>query len=271
MSWWEGGTWTPEQKVSGDEIRTIDKFPSAALDEYGGLWVAWSHYDDTVPPWDTDVRASVCTKTTPVSFGPAIAEVSADSVVVRWAAGGEASNGPFTVWRSADVSGEAAPQVHPPPDAICLTEDPIIWSQYVWVDHGPELGMTNSYWVRWDRPSGERFAGPASVFVEGDSEALPVRVLYVRPNPTRSGSCFHYAQRDAGRVSVSLYTVAGRLVRTVESPQSGGTGGRGREATLCWDGAGDDGDSVASGVYMWRLSLDGVHVPEQRGVVTVVR
>jgi hypothetical protein len=99
---------------------------------------------------------------------------------------------------------------------------------------------------------------------------LPARILFVRPNPTHAGNCFHYAQSDEGRVEVELYTVGGRAVRTVSSPRRGGTP-LGGESTLCWDGLDDRGQAVASGVYAWQLRFNGKSVPDQNGVVTVIR
>jgi hypothetical protein len=269
MSWWEGGAWTPEKQVSGDAPYKIDRFPSAALDEYGGLWAAWQASE--VGYLYTIVRASVCTRTTPVSFGPVTVSASGDSVVVRWHASGDAAIGPFTVWRSTELDGEIPPQVLPSEEAILLNEYPIAGPPFEWSDHEVHRGLVNSYWVRWDAPSGERYVGPASIFVGvSPDDMLPARILFVRPNPTHAGNCFHYAQSDEGRVEVELYTVGGRAVRTVSSPRRGGTP-LGGESTLCWDGLDDRGQAVASGVYAWQLRFNGKSVPDQNGVVTVIR
>ena len=45
----------------------------------------------------------------------------------------------------------------------------------------------------------------------------------------------------------------------------------GAELDLCWDGLDDGGRRVASGAYMWDLRFNGARVPDQNGVVTVVR
>lgn len=267
MSWWTGGSWTPEKKVNDDGPYTIDRYPSGALDDDGGLWVAWQSYSEAGPPLATDISASVCIQTTPVSFGPATAELRHGSVVVRWLASGEAAEGPFALWRHAELAGGEAAPLLPPPEAVLLTEDPLTGPPYEWTDADPEPGQVNSYWVSWDAPSGVRYAGPSCVFVDASSEdTLPARVLFVRPNPTRSGSCFRLKQSEAGCAEVVLYTVGGRMVRTLASDSSLGS-----ESDLCWDGLDEAGERVASGAYMWELRFSGARVPEQSGVVTVVR
>jgi flagellar hook assembly protein FlgD len=51
-----------------------------------------------------------------------------------------------------------------------------------------------------------------------------------------------------GRAKLSIYSLEGRLVRTLVN----GTMSAGRHA-LAWDGRDNNGNSVASGVYLMRL------------------
>jgi hypothetical protein len=269
MSSWDGGGWTPEKKVNDDGPYTIDRYPSGALDDDGGLWVAWQSYSEAGPPLATDIYSSVCVQTTPVSFGPAQAEVHDGAVAIGWLASGEAADGPFDIWRYSEPAGGDAPLMLPPPDAVVLNEAPLSGPPYEWIDQSPEPGLVNSYWVSWDAPGGVRYAGPSSVLVDGGpADVLPARVLFVRPNPTRSGGCFHLKQSDAGHVEVALYTVGGRAVRTFESVSGSALGA---ESDLCWDGLDDSGERVASGAYMWELRFNGSSVPGQKGLVTVLR
>jgi serine protease len=81
-------------------------------------------------------------------------------------------------------------------------------------------------------------------------------------NPARGGSSVSLRLARPGEMSVQLYDVNGRLVRTLQ---------RGRapagERTLRWDGKDDHGQSVGSGVYFFRVATpDGV---EQRKVAVL--
>ena len=56
----------------------------------------------------------------------------------------------------------------------------------------------------------------------------------------------------AGPVSLRVFSVTGRLVRTlVDGPYPAGRG------TVVWDGRDGDGRAAAAGVYLYRLSVDG--------------
>ena len=68
-----------------------------------------------------------------------------------------------------------------------------------------------------------------------------------------------------------MYTVGGRVVRTLTPDSEWGGSVLGAESDLCWDGLDSAGERVASGAYMWELRFNGSRVPGQKGVVTVVR
>ena len=82
--------------------------------------------------------------------------------------------------------------------------------------------------------------------------------LSSRPAPARAGATIVF-DLDATAPSapsapppLRLYDVRGRLVRTLDAPA--GTGGH---FEVRWDGAGDDGRPVASGLYWARIEHDG--------------
>jgi flagellar hook assembly protein FlgD len=56
------------------------------------------------------------------------------------------------------------------------------------------------------------------------------------------------------RASIRLYSVAGRLVRTlVDAPAANG------DVNVAWDGTDTDGRSVAPGVYLARATVGQLH------------
>jgi hypothetical protein len=69
------------------------------------------------------------------------------------------------------------------------------------------------------------------------------------PNPFNPSTSIEFTVRDRTRVSVKVFDVAGRLVRTlVEDDRAAGSVHR-----VTWDGRNDTGESVSSGVYFYRL------------------
>ena len=90
------------------------------------------------------------------------------------------------------------------------------------------------------------------------------------PNGTSMTTCLWFDLRVEDAVTLGIYDLRGRLVRTiVPSPlvsrvlpagrygrQSAGTNG-GCDPAFAWDGRGSDGNRVPPGVYLARLYADG--------------
>ncbi|MFH1501598.1 MAG: M6 family metalloprotease domain-containing protein, partial [Candidatus Eisenbacteria bacterium] len=93
------------------------------------------------------------------------------------------------------------------------------------------------------------------------------RVAYVLPgypNPLNPGTSISYGLPEpGGRVTLRVYDVSGRLVRTLEN----GHRPAGRY-TAHWDGTDSTGAPVASGVYFYRLEAPGF---ESQGKSIVLR
>jgi len=69
------------------------------------------------------------------------------------------------------------------------------------------------------------------------------------PNPFNPNTAIRYDVAQAGHVRLTIYNVRGQVVRSlVNEPRS-----RGRYTEL-WDGLGDRGEPMASGVYFYRLT-----------------
>jgi len=90
---------------------------------------------------------------------------------------------------------------------------------------------------------------------------LELRSLH--PNPSQYGAQVRFALAAAGEVTVEVFDSAGRRIGTVFS----GTLGAG-EQRLDWNGLGEDGRRVPSGVYSIRIVANGT---EQSGRITVLR
>jgi len=73
------------------------------------------------------------------------------------------------------------------------------------------------------------------------------------PNPFNPRTTIRFTLGVAGPVSARIYDVKGRLVRTLAQDQPFPAGRSG----FIWDGLDGSGRSVASGVYLARMSANG--------------
>ncbi|MGE5176742.1 MAG: FlgD immunoglobulin-like domain containing protein [Hyphomicrobiales bacterium] len=104
----------------------------------------------------------------------------------------------------------------------------------------------------WDAAALPTDAVEPTVTVPGTSLAAPA-VYPARPNPFASETEVSYALPRAARVSLRLYDVSGRLVRTlVAGARSEGV------HHVRWDGRNDAGGTAVSGIYFVKLSADGI-------------
>ena len=93
-----------------------------------------------------------------------------------------------------------------------------------------------------------------SAIVAASDLAVPAQtVLFApTPNPASGDAVVTFTLARAGRATLSVYAVNGRLVRTL----AGGIQPAG-VYRVTWNGAGDDGQMAAAGVYYLRLDADG--------------
>jgi hypothetical protein len=99
----------------------------------------------------------------------------------------------------------------------------------------------------------------------------PVRLLgpvLPAPNPMRRDTVFAYhLSQPADRVTVRIYTSAGRLVRVLE----GGSASRGYNETY-WDGRDDEGTQTSNGAYLFKIRVESKFGREERvGKLAVLR
>lgn len=102
-----------------------------------------------------------------------------------------------------------------------------------------------------------RFVGP-SAGVDAD-ERGGLDLLPPLPNPARAGAAIRFAvPADAGSVRLAIFSVSGRLVRTLVD----GTVSRESGETF-WDGADGRGRPASAGVYFVRLETAGRSVVQK--------
>lgn len=85
--------------------------------------------------------------------------------------------------------------------------------------------------------------------LEADQVITEYELQQNYPNPFNAGTLITFALPQAERVSLAIYDVTGRLVKTLVA----GDYDAGKHE-IFWDGRAEDGAIVASGLYLYRLS-----------------
>jgi glucose/arabinose dehydrogenase len=92
---------------------------------------------------------------------------------------------------------------------------------------------------------------PTGVDQTGDASPA-LRLGPAVPNPSAAGTALELMLREAGHVSVRVFSASGRAVRNVSSEiKAPGT------HRVEWDGTADGGVAVPSGIYFLRAEVDG--------------
>ncbi|UCD39069.1 MAG: T9SS type A sorting domain-containing protein, partial [Fidelibacterota bacterium] len=81
------------------------------------------------------------------------------------------------------------------------------------------------------------------------------------PNPFNPETMISYSIDESQTITLAVYSVTGQLVRTLaEGYRTAGT------HTVTWDGKGEDGQAVGSGIYLYQLRSDQGYQEQKKAV-----
>ena len=98
-------------------------------------------------------------------------------------------------------------------------------------------------------------------FIAAQNEQLALDHVLNYPNPFSNLTTFHFDQNHPGEeldVQVQIFTVTGRLVKTLRATVPGSTAhvpATHHDPSLTWNGRDDYDDQLARGVYVYRVSV----------------
>jgi hypothetical protein len=113
-----------------------------------------------------------------------------------------------------------------------------------------------------------RLAGEHWVILRSEQVAVAAAALVTRldgswPNPFNPTTTIAYTLADQGSVTIGVYDLGGRLVKTLVQSDSMQAG----SFSVSWNGVDADGHGVASGIYLVRL-LTATHSESRKIVLT---
>jgi hypothetical protein len=110
-----------------------------------------------------------------------------------------------------------------------------------------------------------------TVFQVTSADQLSVSDVFNYPNPFSRETMFTFRQNQLVplNIMIKIYTVAGRLIQTIETSSVGDP-----FIQVPWDGRDRDGDTLANGVYLYKLvvsTVDGRYASEVLGKLSVLK
>jgi hypothetical protein len=162
----------------------------------------------------------------------------------------------------ADASYDFAPNPIPPNDTSILTISTAVSTpagMYGLVIKGKANAKqwdTTTVFLRVDEYS------DAGDWADNPNAPKSFALFQNQPNPFNPETKISYYLPRACQVSLSIYNVLGRRVKTLfDGHQEAGM------QTLLWDGRDDDGEQLSSGIYFYRLQADNFHQTKKMTLV----
>ncbi len=114
----------------------------------------------------------------------------------------------------------------------------------------------------WDAHNNSSEA--STYFVVRSSDGLVMENVLNYPNPMNGHTTFTFSRTSTNPVDVrvSIHTVTGRLIQTLDAP-----GIIQRQVLIPWDGRDADGDPVGNGLYFYRIRARDEHSGETAEIV----
>lgn len=197
----------------------------------------------------------------------AVSSTSQLLVTLQWTTESETNNLGFNIHRSTNANVANAIQLNA--DIITGTNTST-QHMYNFADDTVEAPNTYYYWLEdIDFGGVTRFNGPVmvSVLEQGDPETPPVMPVEVTklnrayPNPFNPQTIISYDLKTDSDVTIQIFDVRGQFISTlVDRHQTA------NHYTVPWNGTDQNGKTVASGVYFYRM-VAGKYISTQKVVL----
>ena len=115
------------------------------------------------------------------------------------------------------------------------------------------------------------FASQEDYFTVVDENKLVIREIYNYPNPFSSYTFFTFQHNlnNALNVKIKVYTIAGRLIKEIESFNI-----EDKFVKIEWNGRDEDNNNIGNGTYLYRLiveTIDGEYKENILGKLAVIK
>ncbi|NNC39452.1 MAG: T9SS type A sorting domain-containing protein [Acidimicrobiia bacterium] len=235
---WDGSSWeTVPTPFDGQNLTYFLSIDGSSSDD---IWIAGhiNHSEDLLLHWD----GSSWTQNAGPASGASLSHVAAPGPGNSWAAPYSLSPGsPFIYWDGTDWIDGGVPNV---PGAVTVNWRGLssAGSCEVWAAGSYHDGATHQTLVA-------RLSSGGAV-ATGVGEGAPIAPVLLgnHPNPFNPSTVISFELATRQNVDVRVYSIEGRLVRTLLADQLGAGAHR-----VEWNGRDDDGRMATSGTYLYHL------------------
>ena len=194
--------------------------------------------------------------TLPVELSNFTAVLTSDMyVMIKWIAESETNHSGYNILRAEKKDLAAAQRIN----AQIIDEGIATGTQisYTYTDFEAYTNMVYYYWLESVSLDGvSAFYGPITVTI-GDPTQEPIppavkistQLLNAYPNPFNPNTNIRYSLKEAGKVKIDIYNLKGQIIRTLTAEHN-----IPGFYQIAWDGCDANGKSVASGIYMYRMT-----------------
>lgn len=138
-----------------------------------------------------------------------------------------------------------------------------------------ELGNHQIVFKAWDINNNSSEQTLDFVVMEDGSDHIYIDKLLNWPNPFTNQTYFHFEHNCDSEldVMVQIFTISGKLVKTIRQPVSAEPwreGYRTGRFAIPWDGLDDFGDKIGKGVYIYRVTARGQDSELCKGSATAI-
>ncbi len=107
-------------------------------------------------------------------------------------------------------------------------------------------------------------------FIVADNSEIALKHVLNYPNPFINSTCFQFEHNMEGQemdVQVDIYTISGRLVKSLRQKIYNQSSRLSNENCLSWDGTDEFGSPLAKGVYLYKVkvSVNGLGLQDLKG------
>ncbi len=169
------------------------------------------------------------------------------SVIIEWETKSETNNLGFEVYRSETKDGVYSRVTKQMIKGAGTSENK---NNYNLIDKTVEVNKHYFYKLVNIDYSGEiHINGPVEIFVSPPSRyALSQNY----PNPFNSNTKIEYLVKEEGRITIEIFNISGQLIKVlVDNLKPAGS------HMVVWDGLDDSNHVVASGIYFYKMSING--------------